>query len=214
MFPATASRFCITGPAGPLEVMTTYPTEGRCTQVMVICHPNPLHQGTMDNKVVSTLARAAEQLGLASVRFNFRGVGQSAGEYGDLVGEQADLQAVLAWVAAALPGVPVVLAGFSFGSYIAAMVARHVTLRGLISIAPPINMYEFSGLDRISCPWLVVMGEADEIVPFATVAEWASAPPAPLTWVTFPEVGHFFHGHLIELREQVMTWMRSHVLVD
>ena len=101
-FPCGTTTFMLPGVVGELEVMTTHPGEGRET-VMLICHPHPLHQGTMHNKVVTTLAKVAERLGMPSIRFNFRGVGASHGVFANAVGEQDDCRAVLAWVKTVLP---------------------------------------------------------------------------------------------------------------
>ena len=108
-----------------------------------------------------------------------------------------------------LPGFEVTLSGFSFGSYIAAAVANREPVVGLVTVAPPVHHYAFYKLTRIQCPWLLVMGNQDEIVPFEDVTEFAERPPAKLDYVVMPGVSHFFHGHLIELREKVVQWANN-----
>lgn len=198
------------GPAGQLEVMTTWPTSSSPVGVGIICHPDPRQEGTMHNKVVTTIARAFEHLQLATVRFNFRGVGKSTGYYGDVRGECDDLMAIIQWVQQVLPQQPIWLAGFSFGSYISAKMAEQLKPVRLISIAPPVNHYDFQQLTNIQCPWLVIQGDQDEVVPFAEVKAWADNPPAPLKFIIMPGVTHFFHGRLIELRQHIEQWAITH----
>ncbi|MCH9644073.1 MAG: alpha/beta fold hydrolase [Gammaproteobacteria bacterium] len=204
-FPNDKQHFCINGPAGALELETTFDADA--DSVAIVCHPNPTQQGTMNNKVVTTLIKAFQQQHCATVRFNFRGVGQSEGAFANTVGEIEDLRAVLHWVLQVLPEHKVILAGFSFGSYVAANVANQWgddKLQRLISIAPPVNMYDFYELNNISCPWLVVQGDQDEVVPADKVIAWAHQFPLQLEVMT--GVGHFFHGKLIELRECVSSF--------
>jgi uncharacterized protein len=198
-FPRETTTFTLPGAVGELEVMTTHPGEDRDT-VMVICHPHPLHQGTMHNKVVTTLAKVAERLGMPSVRFNFRGVGASQGTFADAVGEQDDCLAVLAWVKTVLPCHKVILAGFSFGSYVAAAVAAHEEVMALISVAPAVTNYEFSKLSTMGCPWLVVMGEDDEVVSVEAVDAFSHARSDITDYIKLQNCSHFFHGKLIDLR--------------
>ncbi len=192
------------GPAGKLEVLATYPDVDSKKTVGIICHPNPLHEGTMNNKVVTTVARAFEHLGLATVRFNFRGVGKSEGSYGNETGEMDDLLCVIQWVQDKFPGHQIWLAGFSFGSFIAAAVANKTDFASqLFSIAPAVNWHDFSQLNRITCPWHAVIAEADEIVPFDEVMAYVKNPPSPLDYHVMPGASHFFHGLLIELRDLI-----------
>lgn len=207
-FPNLASaEFFFPGPVGRLEMITTWPTDQAAPRgVVLICHPHPLFQGTMRNKVVTTIAKAYQQLGFATVRFNYRGVGHSEGSYGAMLGEIEDLQAVLAWVQTVLPGLPVALAGFSFGSYIAASVANQTpTVVELLTVAPAVNHADFSGFTAIRCPWRLIMGEQDEVVPFAEVAAFAANPPSPLLFVQLEDTSHFFHGKLAELQQAICS---------
>ena len=208
IFPHENSQFLIPGPAGDLEVMTTWPAETGLRGLGIMCHPDPRQGGAMNNKVVTTVVRAFNELGLATVRFNFRGIGKSAGEYGQTHGELADLNAVINWARLLLPSAPLWLAGFSFGSYISALAAQEVKPRALISIAPPVNHYDFKQFNDIACPWLVIQGDQDEVVPYSEVQAWANQPPSPLKLITMAGATHFFHGRLIELREYIEQWAR------
>ena len=215
VFPKTESCFFIKGPVGRLELLTTYPSQ-KTQRVVVICHPHPLYQGTMNNKVVTTLAKSFDELGLATVRFNFRGVGKSAGSSTgqalaeseirnyEHAGELDDLQAVLEWVKESLAGAKFWLAGFSFGSYVAAKLAETWPTEQLISIAPPVERMPFADLKNIHCPWLVVQGDEDEIVSPAAVVAFAANPPSPLQLILLPGVSHFFHGRLLDLRDSLL----------
>ena len=200
------------GPAGALEGQTTWPKNGEVHGVALICHPHPLQGGTMDNKVVTTLMRFYRENGWATVRFNFRSVGNSAGEYGATVGEQEDLQALWQWVRSVLPQLPVALAGFSFGSYIVAAVASTVALdkaekealHHVISVAPPADRCDFDGL-QIPVPWYVVMGDEDEIVHFDAVVQWVSRHREAIAFILMPGSGHFFHGQLTVMIQKLMA---------
>ena len=202
----TAAHGLLQIPNGQLEIMTT-PVQDEA-KVAVICHPHPLHDGTMRNKVVSTLAKACQKRGYATLCFNYRGVGESSGEYGDMVGEIEDLKAVLDFVKRALPSAEIGLAGFSFGSYIAASVANETDdYRWLMSVAPSVEHADFSKLTNVKCPWAVFQGEEDEIVPFDAVNNWYASMPNCETIVRFIETSHFFHGKLVQLREEVDAWL-------
>lgn len=207
-FPQENKIFFLDGEAGNLEVMAT-PAAAAPVGVSIICHPDPRFGGTMNNKVVTTTARALLDLNLAVVRFNYRGVGHSAGEYGHIQGELADLQTVIKWTLAAAPDLPLWLAGFSFGTYISALGAQTAHPQRLISIAPPVNHYDYSQFNQFTFPWLVIQGEQDEVVPSDEVKKWAAQPPSPLKFVLMPDASHFFHGKLLELREIIKEWGSS-----
>ena len=193
----------LNGPTGVLEILA----EGFNTPfngIAIICHPHPLHGGTLLNKVVHYLARSCRELGLASLRFNYRGVGKSTGEYGEGVGESEDLLAIIDWVTEHYPDTPLWLAGFSFGAYVALRAAGIRPVAQLITIAPAVNRLDFSTLPMPNCPWLLVHGEADEIVPFAEVVAWLETVTPPPETVYLEGVGHFFHGQLPRLQGQLM----------
>jgi hypothetical protein len=163
----------------------------------------------MDNKVVTTVARALQETGMPTLRFNFRGVGSSAGEFDQGVGETDDAEAVTAWGAERWPGRSVVIAGFSFGGYVALRLAQQRLPRHLITIAPAIQLFDASGLRVPHCPWLVVQGDADDVVDPMTIIDWVNTLDPKPRLVVLPGVGHFFHGRLRELRDAVIDAVRS-----
>jgi alpha/beta superfamily hydrolase len=175
---------------------------GSAAATAVICHPHPLQQGTMSNKVVTTLARTFARLGADAIRFNFRGVGSSAGSYAEGVGEREDALAVVAWARARWPGRRLFLGGFSFGAAVAAAIAARVAPAGLVTVAPPIDRLPADFAAPL-CPWLLIHGEDDDVVPAAPVLEWCAALAVPPRIVLLPGVGHFFHGRLSALTEAV-----------
>jgi len=191
----------IPGPVGTLEGAIDQ-VGANPTAVVVICHPHPLQQGTMQNKVVTTLARAFARLGAVAVRFNFRGVGASSGSYADGVGERADAHAVIEWSRERWPGLPLYLGGFSFGAAVALAVAAESDPRGVIAVAPPIERLPASFVPP-SCPWVVIHGRADEVVAVEPVIRWAQGLTAPPRLLLPEGVGHFFHGRLALLTEAV-----------
>lgn len=192
----------IPGPAGKLETILTPPADSLSKKIVIICHPHPLYGGTMNNKVVTTLARTFYEMEMWTVCFNFRGIGKSEGSYGEAIGEIDDLRAILAWVREKFGDFAIWLAGFSFGSHIAAQVAAHDhDIQQLISIAPPVNHFNFHNTNTIACPWLVVVAEEDEVVPLNEIKLWLEKNTVPVQTIFFPETSHFFHGKLGELRE-------------
>jgi alpha/beta superfamily hydrolase len=194
----------VPGPAGRLEgAIDSIAAAARATAV--VCHPHPLQQGTMNNKVVTTVARAFAQLGAQAVRFNFRGVGASEGRYADGVGARADALAVIAWSRARWPERPLYLGGFSFGAGVALTVAAEARAQGLVTVAPPLDKLpaDFVAPD---CRWLLIHGLADDVVPFAaTEARLATLSVRPRLFV-LPDAGHFFHGKLGELAGAVTSF--------
>jgi alpha/beta superfamily hydrolase len=211
-FPAMPTTFLLPGPAGALECASMAPApELARAGAAIICHPHPLQGGTMTNKVVTTLERALHELGLATVRFNFRGVGASQGVYDHGQGETGDALAVAAWLARVRPRDALWLAGFSFGCYVALNAANRLPVKQLITVAPAVTRLDFAALQVPDCPWLVIQGEADEVVePAAVYAYVAIHDPAP-TLVRVPEAGHFFHRRLIELRALVQDNVRGNL---
>jgi alpha/beta superfamily hydrolase len=212
VFPEAATELSLPGPAGVLEAATAMP-EAACARagVAIVCHPHSLHGGSMHNKVVTMIARALRELGLATIVFNFRGVGASAGQYDDGRGETEDLLSVAAWAQRVQPEAALWLAGFSFGSYIAARAAAQLPVRQMISVAPPVSRWDFTALTSPLCPWLVVQGEADEVVDPEAVYAWAAAQPEPPTLTRMPETGHFFHRRLMDLRGAIKNGVRANL---
>jgi len=209
-FPCDQSLM-LAGPAGALEAITACPAGARVPATAIILHPHPLHGGTMQNKVVTTLARGFTQLGVATLRFNFRGVGASEGTYARGEGEAEDALAVIEWVRQQRPEDAIWLAGFSFGAYIALRVAAQARVNGLVTVAPAVHLYDFARLQLPNCPWLLVQGEADEVVPVEMVRRWlARIVPAPRV-VFLPDVGHFFHQRLNDLRAALQDFVPAHL---
>ena len=204
---ARPEHISIAGEAGALEAIVEDPgVQG--PSYGVICHPHPLYGGTMDNKVVTTVARALQETGIPTLRFNFRGVGASAGAFDQGVGETADADAVAAWGAERWAGRSLVIAGFSFGGYVALRLAQQRLPRCLITIAPAIQGFAASTAVP-HCPWLVVQGDADELVDPSRVIDWVNTLDPKPRLVVLPGVGHFFHGRLRELRDAVIDAIRS-----
>jgi alpha/beta superfamily hydrolase len=202
VFSSTETTFLLPGPDGQLEVLAAPADQPEKNITVVICHPHPLYGGTMYNKVVTTLARTFKEMHMRTVRFNFRGIGKSDGSYGQGIGEVEDLLAVLQWVKQVRPHDDIWLAGFSFGSYIAACGAHQwPDVKQLICVAPAVEHFSFKELYPFPCPWLVVQGEADEIVPPHLVFDWLASLPKPPTLIRMPETSHFFHSKLGELRQ-------------
>lgn len=210
-FPGNAS-VALPGPAGPLEALTTCAAGKAANATAVICHPHPLGGGSMHNKVVHTLARSFAELGLRTVRFNFRGVGASAGEYDHGVGETEDVLAVLRWLRACRPNDEIWLAGFSFGAFMALRAADRFDIARLILVAPPIHLYQELGAPPPpKVPVLILQGEQDEIVPMTAVKTWSEQLVPPPALKIFSGAGHFFHGRLNNLRFAVQEALRAQV---
>jgi len=196
----------IIGPTGQIEALLEVPRVGDEQRVAVLCHPHPQHQGTLMNKVVHTLSRAMNDLGMPAIRFNFRGVGASEGAFADGIGETDDTLAVIDWAMDHYPGAELCLLGFSFGAMVAARAALSAKPVQLVTVAPAATRMA-SLLDgrQPECPWLIVQGETDEVVACAEVVAWVNGfAPGP-ELVVVPDAGHFFHGRLTGLREIVVN---------
>ena len=203
LHPSTTERLLIDGPAGRIEVDINDPGVER-RGIALIAHPNPVQGGTKDNKVVTTLAKTFFALGYAVLRPNFRGVGASTGTHDGGIGETEDLLAVLALARERWGGaLPVLLAGFSFGSYVQSRVARRVAAERLVLVAPAVNRFP---AETVPPGTLVIHGEHDDVVPLASVLEWAR--PQRLPVVVVPGGEHFFHGRLTDLSQIVLAWCR------
>jgi uncharacterized protein len=209
--PPQAERRALPGPSGTLETLIEIPAAESAAAPAafgVVCHPHPLYGGTLDNKVVWTLARAFLQLGVPTIRFNFRGIGASSGTHDEGRGEVDDALAVIAHGRERWPQAALWLAGFSFGGVIALRAAATTHPACLITIAPGITKSEVSAVPPPECPWLIVQGEADDVVPANVVTAWAhTLSPAPELLV-LPGAGHYFHGRINELRDALVEFMR------
>ena len=195
-------RLSIAGPSGALELALNVP-EQPARGIALVAHPHPLQGGTMDNKVVQTLAKTFAGLGYVSVRFNFRGVAGSAGVFDDGAGETDDALAALAHARTAYGELPVVLAGFSFGTFIQTRVMARVPPERMVLIAPAIARF---GAAAVPADTIVIHGEEDDVVALADVFAWAR--PQQLPVVVFPGCGHFFHGRLPQLTRVIAGMWR------
>jgi alpha/beta superfamily hydrolase len=204
----SSQSLAIPGPRGELEALIDAPESGAHSQIAVICHPHPLHGGTMTNKVAHMLGKSFNAVGASAVRFNFRGVGRSAGEYAHGIGETEDALAVVDWARIRWPSAQIWIAGFSFGGAVAIRAAAERQVQRLITVAPAVDRVEVSADKLPRCPWLVIQGDADEVVPAASVSSWLDSIPLSPDLVLLPGVGHYFHGKLNELKHEVVAWLQ------
>jgi len=210
-FPSESATLFVPGPAGALEVCVDPPEAPPRPLVAIVCHPLPTDGGTMHNKVVTMTARALRESGASTVRFNFRGTGASEGEFDHGVGEADDLRAIAAWVRAQRPDAQLWLAGFSFGAYVTLKCAAELHPGMLISIAPPAGRWDFQDITPPDGPWLVIQGEADEIVDPEAVYAWIESLKSPPELVRMPDTSHFFHRRLIDLRGAIKHGVRPYL---
>lgn len=213
MIPPRAEPLTLAGSAGAIEALVEDPGAGGAPAAcMVVCHPHPLHGGTMNNKVVTTLARAANELGMPALRFNYRGVGASAGSFDDGNGETDDALTAVAHARQRWPHAALWLAGFSFGGHVALRASTRDIgdLARLITVAPAITRH-YANPQEIrppACPWLVVQGDADEVIDAAAVIAWCGRITPPPRLVVLPGVGHFFHGQLAALKDAATAFLK------
>jgi len=192
------------GPAGLMEGLMDHPVAAP-TAVAVVCHPHPLQGGSMQNKVSYMLARAFNDLGAVSLRFNFRCVGKSVGSFDHGVGETDDALAAIDWLSARRPGLPLWLGGFSFGSYVALRAQSRRPVQRLVTVAPAVERFDTHDIQLPDYPWLLVQGDADDVVSPQAVLAWARSLAKPPRIVELSGAGHFFHGRLNELRDAVIA---------
>ena len=203
MNPRTLDRYTIPGPSGNLEVAFNVPP-APLAGMALIAHPNPIEGGTLDNKVVHTIAKTLFALSYVAVRFNYRGVGGSEGTFDNGNGETDDALAALAHARERLGTLPVALAGFSFGAFVASRVAQTVPVERVLLVGPAVGRF---AVDSVPADTIVIHGEQDDVVPLADVFEWARPQSLPVT--VFPGCGHFFHGHLPQLSRVIAgMWNR------
>lgn len=203
--PTQSTTFTLPGEAGAIEVAVTVPKNKNTNKVIIICHPHPLYGGTMENKVVTTLVRTFVELDFYCLRFNFRGVGQSAGEHDKGIGEANDLAVIIEWLFSQRPDAHCFLAGFSFGAYVAYRVAGQedyaAHIQQLLLVAPPVQYPEFATLPIPPVPSMVLQGEADEVVQPEDVFAWVNAKLPKAQLIRFSDTSHFFHGKLVDLKK-------------
>lgn len=203
-------RLFIPGPAGQQELFVNTAEKSRAITA-VICHPHPVHGGTLHNKVVYTLASVLETLHIKTVRFNFRGVQKSAGQFDHGVGELQDLLSVVHWVKKTYPEDDIWLAGFSFGGFVAIKGNQLCQAKQLITVAPPVGQPYFSNMPTVTCPWIVVQGGQDEIISADEVMSWTKEQqPAPEI-IFMPDAGHFFHGKLIAMKNDLLLRLKKRI---
>ena len=184
----------IAGPAGPLEALLDEPA-GEPRAVAVFGHPHPLHGGTMHTKALYQAAKAMPRIGVAALRFNFRGVGRSAGTFDSGPGEQEDFKAAIAFVSERFRDLPVWAAGMSFGSWVAMTVgAQDSRVSLLLGIAPPVDRYDFDALRTCTLPKFLIHGEEDELISIKEIRRFYSHIPEPKELVTIEHADHLFEG--------------------
>jgi len=205
-------RLLLPAAAGQIETLVESP-QSAPRAVALCCHPHPLFGGTMTNKVIHTVARSFVASGAIAVRFNFRGVGLSEGVHDGGRGETEDVVRLANWARERWPGLPLWLAGFSFGAWVAlrAQVALQPSLH--VTVAPPVGRWDFSAIDPPKCPWLVIQGSKDELVDATAVEQWlvslsGRSDVSPRLWV-LPEADHFFHARLHEVRDAVSGFVND-----
>lgn len=193
-------RFFIAGAAGNLEGIIHLPDSAPCA-IAVVAHPLPTMGGTMENKVVTTLAKTFAELGFVALRFNFRGVGASEGTFDEGNGEVEDVLAVLHHAQQEYGDLPLILSGFSFGGYVQARAAQHLHPHPhrMVLVAPAVGRF---AMPPVPHDTLLVHGDLDEVVPLADVLYWAR--PLHLPIVVLPGAEHFFHGRLNQIRQIVL----------
>ncbi|WP_416546942.1 alpha/beta hydrolase [Limnohabitans sp. DCL3] len=206
---ASTQSLTLQGHSGAMEALLDTPSGMALVGTAVIAHPHPLFGGTMQNKVVQTMARAFVQCGWQAVRFNFRGVGSSAGTYDEGRGEAEDMLALVEQVA---PQGPLALAGFSFGAFVTSHVAKALAQQRrvdrLVLVGTAASRFEVAPVEPdLHDRTLVLHGERDDTVPLASVMDWARPQSLPVTVI--PGVEHFFHGQLPLLKSLVARHLRA-----
>ena len=196
---------------GRLEAIVTAVPEQAASDILLVCHPHPLHQGTMHNKVVTTLARMARDLGMPVLRFNFRGVMGSHGVWDEGSGEIDDALAALAWMREQYPTARVHLAGFSFGAYVAAHAASRSNVAGLMLVAPATSRFDMASV-QVQVPTFVAFNWDDDTVEPESMSQWLSAQPQSLvTSYLQADGGHFNHGQLTALKRAAQDWLKEQI---
>lgn len=201
--PPTPERVTLAGPAGDLEAQWEIPSHTPSSRVALVCHPHPLYGGSLSNKVVHMSARALQELGMATLKFNFRGVGRSAGTFDEGRGETDDACCAYDAIRARFPHAPVVVVGFSFGSFIAYKLTQLRAVERLILIAPPVQRFDFERSPPPSIPWSIIQGDRDDLVDHEAVLRWSTTltPPPRVDLLSGAE--HFFHGRMSDLKNSV-----------
>ncbi|MEJ1959912.1 MAG: alpha/beta hydrolase [Nitrosomonadales bacterium] len=200
---ATLKIFSITGTAGNIEGVSHIP-DNTPRAIAVVAHPLPTMGGTMENKVATTLAKTFAELECVALRFNFRGVGGSEGQFDEGVGEVEDVLAVVCYARLEYGDLPLILAGFSFGGYVQACAAQRLHPQHLVLVAPAVGRF---AMPPVSHNTLLIHGEQDEVVPLADMLNWAR--PQQLPIVVLPGAEHFFHGRLNQIKQLVLNYFNG-----
>ena len=212
---ARIESFDVRGPAGRLEGLLKRPASGAAPAAAVVCHPHPLFGGTMHNKVVHAAAEALAGLGLEVARFNFRGVGRSAGRHDGGAGEQDDLRAVLDALEARAQARPLLVAGYSFGAWVGLRVGcTDPRVAALVGIAAPVGLFPFGFLRACGKPLALVQGEADPLAPLGLVLAMAAALPGGARVLPVPGADHSFNGRLDDLSRRVVEAVPAEFLAS
>lgn len=214
--PGTVNEIELPGPAGRLQALLGAP-RGTVRGIAVVCHPHPLYGGTMTNKVAYTLASCALKSGMMALRFNFRGVDGSEGHYDGARGEVEDTLAAVEWMRRQFPDQPLLLAGFSFGAYVALKSAGSAQPSWLVTASLPLGRIRGSfGEDkneplpgRPDCPWLTVHSRDDEVVEYADTQRHLQHYQPPPQMETLDGAGHFYHGRLGDLQRVVLPFLQA-----
>ena len=203
--------FFLDGPVGRLEAILWTPTWIRMpTLAAVICHPHPLFGGTLHNKVVYQTAKTLDLLGIPTLRFNFRGAGLSAGTHDKGRGEEGDVQAAIDFLAAEFSATPLLLAGFSFGSWVGLRVGcKDSRVAELVGLGIPVNSSDFTYLENCPKPKLFVQGGKDEFGSRGRVQELVASLSGEKRFVVVEDADHFFAGHLAQLDLAIRGWLRE-----
>lgn len=206
-----ADVFTLAGAAGAIETKLEFGDDTVAAPAVfgVVCHPHPLYGGTMDNKVAHTLARAMIECGAPAFRFNFRGVGASAGQFDHGRGEADDVATVVAEGRRRFPSARLWLGGFSFGAFVALRAAARVAPDRLVAVAPPVARFDLGEVVHPDCPWMLAQGDADDVVPAAEVLDWAAKQSQPPQLHVLAGAGHFFHGRLHELKPLIVDFLKA-----
>ncbi len=200
----------IDGPVGQLEAIIDLPRDAEPAAAAVVCHPHPQHGGTLHNKVAHTLARSFARLGFVALRFNFRGTEESEGEWDEGRGEVDDALAAAAFLGGRYPGLPLWISGFSFGAAMSIKAAQRERFDGLVTIAPAVSRFASDPTAQPDCPWLILQGDADELVSVEETIAWVNTLAPGPELVVLPDAEHFFHGRLTDLRKVVTAFVTDH----
>ncbi len=197
-------HFLFDGPTGQLEALLAAPeTQNSLNAIAVVCHPHPLHEGTLHNKITYMIAKTLIDHGIPTLRFNFRGVGKSQGSFANGVGEKDDLISAIEKMRQIFPDKHLWLGGFSFGSCMALKASHEENAKQLFTVAPPVKAIYFTNFTPPQCPWLLLQGLADEIVNAQDVLDWCSELESPPKILTYDGVGHYFHRRLGDIKSAI-----------